>query len=110
MSRANRGTLILGGLLIVLGLIFLLNNFNLVPANYLQWWPVVILAAGLWLFGRGALRRDGTSLVAGTVVATLGGFWLLDSLGRVDERLFVPILVIALGAGLLLRSLFAARR
>jgi hypothetical protein len=108
MSRANRWTLFWGALLISLGLIFLLNNFHLVPANLLQWWPVLVLGTGSLMFGRGVAQRRGSGLVAGTVLVALGGFWLLDNLGRIDERLFVPILLIALGVGLLLRSLLAA--
>jgi hypothetical protein len=110
MSRANRGGLFWGALLILLGLVFLLNNFNLVPANLIRWWPVLVLGAGIWLFGRGLAQRHGGGLVAGTVLAALGGFWLFANLGRADERLFVPILLIALGVGLLLRSLLAERR
>jgi len=110
MSRANRSALFWGALLILLGLVFLLNNFNLVPAGLVQWWPVLILGAGILLLGRGLAERQGGGLVAGTVLAALGGFWLLDNLGRMDERLFVPVILIALGVGLLLRSLLAGRR
>jgi hypothetical protein len=114
MSRANRGSLFWGALLLLLGLVFLLNNFNLAPANLIQWWPVFVVGAGIWLFGqglveRGAGRFGNGQIVAGTVLAALGGFWLLDNLGRADERLFVPILLIALGVGLLFRSLLAGR-
>ena len=109
MSRSNRGALFWGVLLVLLGLVFLLNNFHLVPANLVQWWPLFVLGAGILMFGRGLVERQGGSLVAGTVLASLGGFWLLDNLGRMDERLFVPILLIALGMGLLFRSLQAAR-
>ena len=107
MSRANRGALFWGTLLVLLGLVLLLNNFHLVPANLLPWWPALVLGAGLILFGRGLVERQGGALIAGTVLASLGGFWLLDGLGRVDDRLFAPILLIALGAGLLFRSLLA---
>lgn len=110
MSRASRSGLFWGALLIMLGLVFLLNNFNMVPFSLLQWWPVLILGAGILLFGRSLAERQGGGLVAGTVLAALGGFWLLDNLGRLDERLFVPILLIALGLGLLFRSLLARRR
>ena len=110
MSRANRSALFWGTLMVLLGLVFLLNNFHLAPANLLQWWPVLVLGAGLLLFGRGLVGRQGGGLVAGTVLAALGGFWLLDSLGRMDERLFAPILLIALGMGLLFRSVLAPGR
>lgn len=110
MSRANRGTLFWGSFLTILGLVLLLNNYHLVPETLIQWWPVLVLGVGLWLLGRGLAERRGASLVAGTVVGALGGFWLLDNLGRMDERLFVPVLLISLGVGLLLRSLLAGRR
>ena len=110
MSRANRSALFWGILLVVLGVVFLLNNFHFVPANLLQWWPLLVVGAGLFLLGRGLMEHQGSALIAGTVLAALGGFWLLDNLGRLDQRLFMPVLLIALGVGLLLRSLLAARR
>ena len=39
MSRANRGALFWGAVLVLLGLVFLLNNFHIVPASLAQWWP-----------------------------------------------------------------------
>ena len=110
MSQASRNALFWGTLLVLVGLVFLLNNFDIVPVSVIQWWPVPVLGAGLLLLGRGLVERQGGALVAGTVVASLGGFWLLDNLGRMDERLFVPILLIALGVGMLLRSLLGASR
>jgi hypothetical protein len=109
LSRANRGALLWGVLLVLLGLVFLLNNFHLVPQSLWQWWPLPVVGAGLLLVGRGAARRQGAGLVAGTVLTCLGAFWLLANLGRADERLFIPVLLIALGVGLLLRNLFPAR-
>jgi len=108
MSRANRSALLWGVVLVLVGLAFLLNNFHVVPSSLWQWWPLPVLGAGLVILGRGAAARQGSGLVAGTVLSALGGFWLLDSLGRVDERLFVPVLLMALGLGLLLRSLLTA--
>jgi hypothetical protein len=96
--------------LIVLGAAFLLQNFNLVPAGYLQWWPVLVVAAGLWLLARGFTERRGGALIGGALVSTMGAFWLLDNLGRVDGRAFAPVLLIALGAGLLLRTLLRPDR
>jgi Domain of unknown function (DUF5668) len=110
MTRANRSALFWGTVLVLLGLLFLLNNFNLVPTNILPWWPVLVLGAGVLLLGRGMVERGGAGLIAGTILVALGGFWLLDNLGRMDERLFVPVLLIALGLGLLLRSLVFGRR
>jgi hypothetical protein len=47
--------------------------------------------------------------VGGVVVLALGAFWLLESYGRVNGRMFLPVLLIALGTGLLLRNFFWRR-
>jgi len=108
MSEANRSSLFWGALLVLVGLAFLLNNFNVIPGSVFSWWPLFVVGAGIVLLGRSVTRRRGGGLVGGTLLVGLGGFWLLQNLGRVDDRLFVPVLLIALGAGLLLRSLMRA--
>src|SRR6185295_12652178 len=102
MLRSRRWAAFWGVGLIVLGVAFLLQNFNLVPAGFMQWWPVLVIGAGVWLLARGLSERRGGALTGGTLVATMGVFWLLENLGRVNERVFAPVLLIALGAGLLL--------
>ena len=110
MLRSRRWSAIWGVVLIVLGAAFLLQNFNLVPAGYLQWWPVLVIAAGVWLLARGYSERRGGALIGGALVSSMGVFWLLDNLGRVDGRAFAPVLLIALGAGLVLRTLLRPDR
>jgi uncharacterized membrane protein len=104
MSTSNRATLFWGLLLIVVGVGFLLNSFRVIPGSLLAWWPVLVLGAGVWLVGQG-IRSRGSGLVGGVVLLALGTFWLLENFGRADSRLFVPVLLISVGAGLLLRSL-----
>jgi hypothetical protein len=104
MPANNRGGLFWAILLIVLGTVFLLNNFNLVPGAVIDWWPVLVIGAGLWLLGQAATRRGGGGLVGGMVLLALGGYWLALNFGVVDDRLFLPVLLIALGVGLLLRA------
>ncbi|MBF8283360.1 MAG: hypothetical protein HW378_2275 [Anaerolineales bacterium] len=94
--------------LIVLGLGFLLHNFNLVPEGLFSLWPLIVIGAGVWLLGEAA-RRGGRGLVGGVVVLALGAFWLLENYGRVNGRMFLPVLLIALGTGLLLRNFFWSR-
>jgi hypothetical protein len=107
---SNRGSgLFWGILLIVLGLGFLLNNFNLVPEGIFSLWPLLVIGAGLWMVGRAAVRHAGQGLVGGIVVLALGMFWLLENYGRVSRQMFLPVLLIALGLGLLLRNLFQSR-
>ncbi len=106
MFGVNRPALFWGVLLIVLGIAFLLNNFNLVPPSLFRLWPLVVIGAGTWMLGRAVQRRRGQGLVGGMVVLALGAFWLLENFGRVDDRMFLPVLLIAIGAGLLLRRLY----
>ncbi len=103
MTKPNRTALFWGFALILAGLIFLLNNFNLIPGSLFNWWPVLVLGAGLWMLIQAVARRS-QGLVGGVVLTSLGAFWLLDNLNLVDGGAFVPVLLIALGAGLLLRS------
>lgn len=105
MSRP-RDPLFWGLLLIALGGLALLNNLHLVAGGVLAWWPVLVLLPGLWLLSRGLMRRQGGGVVGGTLLLGLGAFWLLVSLGVVGNNLFLPVLFLALGLGLLLRSVF----
>jgi hypothetical protein len=110
MLRSRRWAAFWGVLLIVMGAAFLLQEFNLIPEGFLQWWPILVVGAGLWLLARGFAERRGGALIGGTLVSTMGVFWLLQNLGRVPERIFLPVILIALGAGLLLRSLLRLDR
>ena len=43
----------LGTLLVVLGLLFLVENFGLIslPWNYIiKFWPIILIALGLWIW------------------------------------------------------------
>jgi hypothetical protein len=110
MTTVNRSALLWGPLLIVLGIGFLLNNFNLIPHDVFALWPLLVIGAGIWMLGGAVTRRRGRGLVGGTLVLALGLFWLLQNYGKVNDQMFLPVLLIGLGVGLLLRSLYAARR
>ncbi len=93
----------------LVGLVFLLNEFNIIPGRLMEWWPLLVIAAGLWLLVPAATGRTGGGIMGGIILLALGGFWLLENLGLADNRLFVPILLIAIGVGMLLRSLMRRR-
>lgn len=103
MTESRRTALIGGIILILLGLVFLLENFNIVPGSITDWWPVVVIGAGVWLLAQSFRRGRQGGLVGGALLLGLGTYWLLDNLGRVNTDLFLPVLLISLGAGLLLR-------
>jgi hypothetical protein len=101
---ANRNAFIWGILLILAGLVFLLANFNAIPGQVLNWWPALVIGAGLWLLLSALTRRRGGGLVGGVLLLAMGGYWLARNLGVVGDGLFLPVLLIALGAGTLLRG------
>ncbi len=109
MWASRRSGLFWGPLLMVLGLGFLLNNFNLVPEGIFSLWPLLVVGAGLWLLGEALMRQMGRGVTGGVVVLALGVFWLLENYGRVTNQMFLPVLLIALGAGLLLQYFLPGR-
>jgi hypothetical protein len=109
MNDSRRNALVGGLILIGLGVIFLLDNLNLVPGGVSDWWPVLVIGAGIALLAQSFRQRRSGGLVGGTMLLGLGGYWLLANLGRVSDNLFLPVLFISLGAGLLLRTLIPSR-
>ena len=103
LTKSNRTALFWGFALILAGLIFLLNNFEIIPGSLFNWWPVLVIGAGLWMLVQAMARRS-PGLVAGVVLTSLGTYWLLNNPHLVDDGAFLPVLLIALGAGLLPRS------
>lgn len=101
--NSRRSTLAAGVTLVVAGLVFLLNGLGLFPSELFDWWPLLVISAGLWMLATAATRRR-TGLVAGVVLSGLGVYWLLDNLGLVAGELFMPVLLVSLGAGLVLRN------
>ncbi|MEP7359077.1 MAG: DUF5668 domain-containing protein, partial [Anaerolineales bacterium] len=57
MLGSRRWTAVWGVVLILVGVAFLLQTFNLVPAGVTQWWPILVIAAGVWLLARGFTER-----------------------------------------------------
>jgi hypothetical protein len=65
----RRGNLFWGGLILILGLLFLLDTLNIIPENINIWgifWPALLIVLGIWFLAGPALFRrrilDKTSL------------------------------------------------
>ncbi len=57
-SRQDSGGLVWGVVLLVVGVVFLLNNFGYLPVGlWDQWWPLLLIAVGVVLL----LRRSTSS-------------------------------------------------
>lgn len=95
----NRSSIVGGVVLIVLGGMFLLNNFGVLPGGLFALWPLAVLAGGGWQVWQALTRKRGRGLTVGVFFVALGGFWLAENFRLVDNRLFGPVVLIALGAG-----------
>ncbi|MBA2257576.1 MAG: hypothetical protein H0W18_01635 [Acidobacteria bacterium] len=90
--------LIFGLVIILVGVVFTLDNLNIAHAeDYLRYWPAALIAIGLAKLWQD--RKDGPPLGGG--ILTLIGSWLLvDLLGYVDVSLidFWPLLLVFVGS------------
>ncbi len=107
MFGVNRPALFWGLVFIALGIVFLLNNFGVLPPTFFNLWPLVVVAAGGWMLWRAVQRQRSGGVVGGMVLMTLGGFWFVENFNRVPGQLFWPVALIGLGVGVLLRNILA---
>jgi xanthine/uracil permease len=101
--------LIGGSLLLLLGVLFALQNLGMVRAGHLgDYWPLLLVWVGLT---RMLASRHGNHFASGVVIFLLGVFFQLDRLDVVfmPTRQFWPLLLVAVGLGLIIDS-FASRR
>ena len=96
------GRLLLGLGLILLGMIFTLDEFDILDADsYLFLWPCLLILYGiLQVLGVGMRRRR----PLGSVIVIVGTWFLLDTLGIVEMGEFWPVLLVLLGAALVVRG------
>ena len=97
-----------GGLILALGVLFLANNLGVInfDISIFQWWPVILIAVGLWLLISSGFRR----LIAPLVLISIGAIFLLSSLGlAIDLLSYWPVLLIVIGAVILSRAIRSPR-
>ena len=105
MATSGRGGRVLTGLaLVIIGGGFLVGNLTGWEIPWASWWPVIIIAVGLWNF-------KGKSWLTGLFVTALGVFFLLSTLdvwhySIGDVWQFWPVVLILIGA----RVLFGRRK
>ena len=112
------GTLIGGSLLVALGVLLLLDQAHALPAVVRQYWPVVLIAWGLWKwvqqlraredrwagpdYGTGLYvirrrRRQASGWLPGLFLIVLGGFLLWATLDPLSSFSLAPLALIVLG-------------
>ncbi|MCL4706149.1 hypothetical protein KJ068_13355 [bacterium] len=94
---------------LTLGVFFILRNFDFIP--YRSWpWEIVIVAIGVGYLGKFFFKpSDWGLLIPSAAFLVLGGGALLDYYGVLyfpfyDLERYWPILLIAIGAGVLFKS------
>lgn len=102
--------LVLGLLIVVVGVLFTLDNMGVVYAeDYLRYWPLGLIAIGLvklWQAGHGQCGGFG-----GGLFVAAGSLLLLDSLEvmRVSLNQMWPMLLVLFGASMVWRGLHGTR-
>jgi predicted membrane protein len=92
MERRSDKRLYVGIILIVLGIILIMEKFNLIPesmADLLISWPMLLIGIGIISF-------IGGNRPAGTIMMVIGGFFLFP-----DFIEYWPVVLIAVGIALL---------
>ena len=125
-DRHRLGGLFMGILITVLGVIFLLDQLEIVHAGYVFqfFWPVILIGFGVTLLVRttsypgsatggveGQRLRSHTGQFWGPVLIVIGGLWLINNMtGFAIGRLW-PLWMIAVGIWLLInREYYDERR
>ena len=102
------GRLIFGAVVLTLGVLWTLDNLNLMDADdVLRWWPVLLAWFGIVrIFGIFGPR----SVMSGSLFLTIGLWMLLRELGVINVSIFKlwPVFLIVVGAALVWRSLHGA--
>ncbi len=101
---------LLGLLVIVVGLLFTLDNLNVIDADqYLQYWPAGLVALGLLKLTQ---VRDGHGWFGGLFLIALGTWMLLERMIyiRIDLAQVWPLFFVFFGAYMVWKGLGGVRR
>ena len=104
MLGRNTGRLMFGLVVLSVGVLFTLDNLGILDSwDFLQWWPLLVIASGAWRL----VQSRSTSAVIGGLIVTFIGVLLLDQTvnilpGRVWN--YWPVLLILFGASLMVRA------
>jgi predicted membrane protein len=105
-TRPMTAQLVIGLTIVVMGILFTLDNLGLLDArDYLRFWPLAILAIGVMNF---SAARDMGGRVFGGFIAFVGVWLLLGNLNVIHARLWDlwPMILVFFGGSLVLRGLY----
>lgn len=102
--REHSGRLFWGIVLIVVGVLFLLDQMDKADAGYIlgHWWPVILIALGLWIL----ITSEFRSALGGLILIGVGVVFLLINLNVLREDAWSyawPAAIILVGLWVILR-------
>lgn len=85
--------------LIVLGVLFLLNNLDIPFLKFDRGWPVFLIFLGVWLYAKRRMTTDGRyrSITGPAVLVTVGVLSLLDNLHGPGWDRTWPVILLVIG-------------
>src|SRR5262245_32340600 len=104
-ARQIAPQLVMGVVIVVIGLLFTLENLGYVDTEeYLRFWPVALIVVGLLQLW----QRGGCRLLSGTIFTFAGVWLLLQGMGIVTVSLWSlwPMLLVFAGASMVWRGMY----
>ena len=99
--KLSRGRFIIASVLIVLGVVFLIDNLDIVDVDVddfiADWWPAILIVLGV-----SGLARSRAASMGQIVLIAVGVVLLLMTLDIVDSGLLWPVIIIGIGVWILL--------
>jgi predicted membrane protein len=113
MTSRSRFTpqVLLGLMVIAVGVLFTLDNLNVIDASlYLRYWPIALVAFGLMKLWHA--RREGVGWAGGVFFTAVGAWMLFERVAyiRVDIQDFWPLMLVCVGGYLVWRGVARSAR
>ena len=109
--RGPTAQVVFGVMIVILGVLFTLDNLDLIHAgDYLRYWPAGLVAVGLLKIYHAA--RDGHGWFGGLAFILIGAWMLLNGVlyFRINARELFPLLLVLLGTYMVWRGFGGQRR
>src|SRR6202008_4099862 len=103
-QRSTAAQMVIGFAVIFMGFVFLLDNLGWLDIDYnLQFWPVILLVAGLLKISQARSERGS---VVGGILLLVGTVFMLQGFGwfYISWRVMAPLLIIAAGLMVVFKS------
>lgn len=105
VRRGPTAQVVFGLMIVVLGVLFTLDNLDVIQAgDYLRYWPAGLVAVGLLKLYQGV--RDGHGWFSGVIFTGVGTWMLVNGVLyiRVDARQLFPLVLVVFGGYLVWRG------